>query len=283
MGHRSPFPDVHVPAVPVTDYIFEHADSYPDKHAIVDAASGRTLTYGDLYRLVRRMAAGLAAKGFRKGDLLAVYTPPITEYAVLFYGASLAGGAVTPMNPTQMVAELRYQLNDSASRFLVTTPELLEAATRAGCRTAVEHVFVVGEAAGATPLETLLECADSAPGVQIRPEQDVVAVPYSLSGIPGGLPVGVMLTHRNLVASARSVIGRGTYHATRRRADDPRAVAEFWIAFLDEFRAARRRDHRACTLSGRPGGSRRDRPPCGDDRVPGHSAPSHSGSRSSHR
>ena len=43
MGHRSPFPDVHVPAVPITDYIFEHADSYPDKCAIVDAASGKTL------------------------------------------------------------------------------------------------------------------------------------------------------------------------------------------------------------------------------------------------
>src|SRR5688572_5794272 len=153
MGHRSPFPDVHVPAVPITDYIFEHAASYPDKCAIVDAASGKTLTYGDLCRLVRRMAAGLAAKGFGKGDLLAVYTPPIPEYAVLFYGASLAGGAVTPMNPTQMVAEVRYQLHDSASRFLITTPELLQAATRACGRTAVEYVFVVGEAAGAAPLE----------------------------------------------------------------------------------------------------------------------------------
>jgi non-ribosomal peptide synthetase component E (peptide arylation enzyme) len=67
MSHRSPFPDIRVPVVPLADYIFENAGSYPDKTAIVDAMSGRTLTYGALCELVRRVAAGLAARGFSLG------------------------------------------------------------------------------------------------------------------------------------------------------------------------------------------------------------------------
>ena len=48
MSYRSPFPEIDIPAVSLADYVFEHAAGYPDKCAIIDAVTGRTLTYGGL-------------------------------------------------------------------------------------------------------------------------------------------------------------------------------------------------------------------------------------------
>ena len=59
----------------------------------------------------------------------------------------------------------------------------------------------MGEACGATPLATLLECSDSPPKMRVRSQHDLVALPYSFSGIPTGLPLGVMISHHNLVAN----------------------------------------------------------------------------------
>ena len=56
-----------------------------------------------------------------------------------------------------------------------------------------------GEAAGARPFSELLQAGDTPPAVRIDPANDIVVLPYS-SGTTG-LPKGVMLTHRNLVAN----------------------------------------------------------------------------------
>jgi acyl-CoA synthetase (AMP-forming)/AMP-acid ligase II len=196
---RSPFPDVEIPDTSFTDFVLARAGERGDKAALIDGPSGRTITYAELVDSVRGVAAGLAARGFRKGDVFAHYAPNLPEYAVAFHGVASAGGVNTTANPLLTEDELSKQLVDSGARLLVTVPELLEKATAAAQRSGVEEVFVYGEADDAMPFASLVQTRREPPEVAIDPAEDVVALPYS-SGTTG-LPKGVMLTHRNLVAN----------------------------------------------------------------------------------
>ena len=196
--YRSPFPDVDVPEVPLPEYVFEHVDRWADKAALIDGPSGRTLTYAQLIGAARATAAGLAARGFGKGGVFAIYSPNLPEYAVAFFGVAAAGGTVTTINPLYTPAELNRQLRDAGASFLVTIPQFVDRAREAVAGTDVREVFVFGEAEGATPFAAL-PAAGPPPDVTIDAREDIVALPYS-SGTTG-MPKGVMLTHYNLVAN----------------------------------------------------------------------------------
>lgn len=115
------------------------------------------------------------------------------------------GGINTTANPLYTADELAKQLKDCKARFLVTVPAFLDKALAAAKASGVEEVFVFGEGAGATPVAELMQAGDAPPVVKIDPGKDLAVLPYS-SGTTG-LPKGVMLTHRNLVANLRQCEG----------------------------------------------------------------------------
>jgi acyl-CoA synthetase (AMP-forming)/AMP-acid ligase II len=204
MIYRSPDPDVAIPDdVDVTSFVLERAEELGDKPALIDGPSGRTVTYGQLARGVRALAAGLAERGFAKGDVLGVYSPNVPEYAIAFHGACVAGGKCTTMNPLYTANEVAHQLEDSGAKFLLTVPPFLEAASAAAEKAGIEEVFVFGEGEGATPFSELLGDPEASPAPGIDPAADLAVLPYS-SGTTG-LPKGVMLTHRNLVANLNQI------------------------------------------------------------------------------
>jgi len=202
MVFASPLPDVEIPDVPLTEYVLAHAERLGDKPALIDGGSGRTLTYAGLAGAIRSLAGGLAAKGFGRGDVLALMSPNIPEYAVIFHGVAMAGGTITTINPTYTAQEVHKQLVDSAASILVTIPMFLEVATEGAKDTSVTEIYVLGEAEGALPVTALFGAPLAA---QVPVEADtVVVLPYS-SGTTG-ISKGVMLTHHNLIANVAQVL-----------------------------------------------------------------------------
>ena len=199
MIYRSPHPDVAVPDVPLHEFVLHDADARGDKPALIDGPSGRVLSYGALATGAARLAAGLAARGFTRGDVLGLFLPNLPEFALAFHGTLVAGGVVTTVNSLATVDDAAYQLRNAGARVLVTIPSFLDRAVPAAELAGVREVFVIGDARGATPFAALLETDAPAPRVALDPTRDLAVLPYS-SGTTG-LPKGVMLTHRNLVAN----------------------------------------------------------------------------------
>jgi acyl-CoA synthetase (AMP-forming)/AMP-acid ligase II len=204
---RSPYPDLEIPNVSWPALILNRARSWGARPALVDAEDGRTISYAQLTALVEGCAAGLTARGIGKGDVVGLYSPNTIEYPIVLLGATLAGAAVTTVNALMTVDEVARQLTDARARLLVTVPALA-ASSRAACETiGIREIVCMGDAAGTTSLETLLHTDGPPATVVVDPFQDLAVLPYS-SGTTG-LPKGVMLTHRNLVANVLQIAHGG--------------------------------------------------------------------------
>jgi acyl-CoA synthetase (AMP-forming)/AMP-acid ligase II len=205
MIFKSPYPDVDIPDISLTEFILEETQKFGDKPALIDGPSGRTITYAQLGGAIRLVASSLAKRGFSKGDVFAIYSPNIPEYAVAFHAVSLLGGIVTTVNPLYTAQELAHQLKDAGAKYLVTISLFLENAKTAAAETGVEEIFTFDPVDGATPFATLLQSDGALPEINIDPAEDLIVLPYS-SGTTG-YPKGVMLTHRNLVANLSQMAG----------------------------------------------------------------------------
>ena len=211
MIFRGPYPDVAIPEVSITDFIFSSTAAFKNKTALIDGPTGRSLTYAEFEDAVRRVAASLATKGFRKGDVFAIFSTNCIEYAIMFHAVAILGGINTTLNPLYTAEEAAFQLMDARAKFLVTAPLCIEKANAAAKQANIEELFVFGEAEGATPFASLLESDGKVPRVEIDAKEDLVALPYS-SGTTG-LPKGVMLTHYNLVANMCQMDGLDYFHS----------------------------------------------------------------------
>jgi acyl-CoA synthetase (AMP-forming)/AMP-acid ligase II len=193
-----------IPPITLPQLVRERARRHSDAVALVDAASGRRLSYGELDQRIGRVAAGLAAQGFRPGDLLLMLAPNSPEWPLMALGAMAAGGAVTGANPQYAAPDLAHQLADSGARFVCTTSAGVAVVREAAAMNGSEVSFIVfGEApAGMVAFDRLLQCAEPEPAWSSDPDA-LAALPYS-SGTTGA-GKGVRLTHRTLVANVLQV------------------------------------------------------------------------------
>jgi len=206
MIFQTPLPNIEIPETPLTSFVLRRVAEFPDKPALIEGPTGRTITYQQLADSVRRVAANLAARGFKKGDVLGIVSQNVPEYAIAFHAVSLLGGVATLINPLYTDHEIALQLNDSGARLLIAGDAFVDKALAAARQAPnVEQVFVFGEAEEAIPFSSLMESLGEPPEVDIDPRADLVVLPYS-SGTTG-LPKGVMLTHYNLVANLRQMEG----------------------------------------------------------------------------
>ena len=204
--HNSPLPYVEIPDVTITAHVLRRTPDMPDRVAIRDTAGTSSYTFSELSAAIHSLAGGLAGRGVAPGTVVGLMAPNVPEYAVVFHGVAVAGAAVTTINPTYGAEEVRHQLQDAGASMLFVVPMFLEVA-----RAAVEGTDVTEIVVMAASSDAATEGATSMAEVFGKPIEQVavdvashtVVLPYS-SGTTG-LPKGVMLTHRNLVANIEQV------------------------------------------------------------------------------
>src|SRR5258708_16935792 len=112
MLFRSPRPPVDIPRVPVTTYVLERAGEAADRTALVDAITGRRMTYAGLEATIARLTGGLAARGYGRADVFGIYAPNTLEYPIPFHAVSQLRAVITTVNPLFTADELANQLRD---------------------------------------------------------------------------------------------------------------------------------------------------------------------------
>lgn len=176
-----------------------------------------TLSYGELHEAVTRFASGLLALGLQRGERVAIYLEKRFETVIASFGAPAAGGVFVPLNPLLKAEQVGYILRDCNVRMLVTSPERLALLqeTLPACHD-LRHVVVLDSAE--LPLINSLTTirwsdlldAPLATGHRVI-DTDMLGILYTSGST--GKPKGVVLSHRNMVAGAKSVASYLENHA----------------------------------------------------------------------
>lgn len=204
--HRSPLPAPSA-ETSVATAALRHAAADPASLAIVDGATGETLTRGELAARSAALAARLRERGIGPGDLVAVNMPNLAWWPVVALGVWRAGAAISPLSPLWTAEESARVLAGAVPRLAIAFAPLAGRTRQALDSAGLDDVVLAGvggEDADATPLEALLTL-DGDPYAEpaLQPD-DLAAVPFS--GGTGGLPKGVRLTQGNLAAGAEQAI-----------------------------------------------------------------------------
>jgi acyl-CoA ligase (AMP-forming) (exosortase A-associated) len=192
----------------IFDLIFDAARRSPHAQALVCGAAQRD--YAALALDVERGAQILLGQGVERGDRVAVYLEKRLENVAAMFGASLAGAVFVPINPLLKAEQVCHILNDCNVRVLVTSPErLLSLGPILSACPELRAVLLTGDAPHnvANLAGVKLGAWDSVPSACLLPARaidvDVAAILYTSGST--GMPKGVVLSHRNLVAGAESV------------------------------------------------------------------------------
>lgn len=194
----SQHPDLDIPDLPLWKLVMHEFAAFGERTAIVDGVSGHRISYARLITQVERTAKGLRAAGFGAGDVFALCCPNVPEYAVALLAVNRLGGVATTMNPLYTGEEIARQAKETRARFLLTVPALAERCIEACRDTSVQTLFCVGAALGTVDFAEIGIDAGTLDDPAIGARNRLAAMPYS-SGT-SGVPKGVMLTDRNLVA-----------------------------------------------------------------------------------
>jgi len=170
----------------------------------------QSMSYADLQRSIEGFVGGMRGLGLQRGERIAIYLEKRFETVIASFGAAAAGCVFVPLNPLLKADQVAYIMRDCNVRALVTSSDRLPllAPVLEACHDLRHVVLVNGEALppNAGPLAHLrwddLLNAPAQAGHRVI-DTDMAAILYTSGST--GKPKGVVLSHRNMVAGAKSV------------------------------------------------------------------------------
>jgi len=105
-------------------------DRVPDREALVVVHQGIRQTWAEFYGTINEVAKGLIAMGIQVGDRVGMWSPNFAEWIYIQYATAKIGAIQVNINPAYRVNELRYALDQSGCRLLVTRTQYLTSGYR---------------------------------------------------------------------------------------------------------------------------------------------------------
>ena len=183
------------------------------------AAGERLLCYDELQSSLQSCAAGLLGLGLQRGQRVGIWLEKRIETVLASFGAAAAGGVMVPINPMLKPEQVLYVASDCNVHVLVTSPDRLALlAPLLHDAPDLRHVVLTALPAQPIALPAFVAQHVWADLLQAPPaaghrviDTDTTAILYTSGST--GRPKGVVLSHRNMVAGAKSVASYLGNHA----------------------------------------------------------------------
>ncbi|MBH8553201.1 long-chain-fatty-acid--CoA ligase [Nostocaceae cyanobacterium CENA357] len=174
---------------------------FPNKPALI--FEGLYFTYKQLNEMANRFANALLGLGIERGDRIGLLLPNIPEFVIAYLGILKIGAIAVSINPSLQSDELKFILNDSGAKVLITTETIREKLPKQDLPH-LKHILIAeGKAVGAMPLSDLM--ANASPSARaVEMERDDPAAILYTSGTTG-FPKGATLSHGNVISNMYSM------------------------------------------------------------------------------
>ena len=172
----------------------------PDAVALRTPGGTQTLTWREYAEQVRKVAAGLAGLGVRRGDTVSLMMANRIEFYPLEVGAQHAGATSFSVYNTLPAEQLTYLFDNAGTKVVICEEQYVDRIRAGGGP--VEHIVCIdGSPAGTLSVDDLCAAAPEDFDFEstwraVQPE-DIVTLIYT-SGTTGN-PKGVEMTHTNLL------------------------------------------------------------------------------------
>ncbi|GGO89609.1 fatty-acid--CoA ligase [Nocardioides phosphati] len=178
----------------------------PDAVALRTPGDAVTITWAEYAARVRKVAAGLASLGVRRGDTVALMLTNRPEAAIVDAGAMHLGAVAFSVYNTSSPEQLEFLFGNARNRVVITEAVFLPAVKAAAG--GIEHVVCVDGPGASLTLEELEAAGDPAFDFEaawraVEPD-DLITLIYT-SGTTGP-PKGVQLSHRNIVTNTAAAL-----------------------------------------------------------------------------
>jgi acyl-CoA synthetase (AMP-forming)/AMP-acid ligase II len=200
--------------VNIGELLTRQARLNPDKEGLVETASGRRFSYGELNTRSNRVANGLSSLDLAQGDRVGLLLMNSTEFVESFFAVGKAGGVIVPLNWRLVADELEFILSDSGTSVLIFGAEFADLAAELRSRgdaTPVEHWIQSGGEPGDEVLgyDDWIAAQSDAEPTPVGRGDDLLFIMYT-SGTTG-LPKGVIHSHDTVLWALLTIMATSDF------------------------------------------------------------------------